>query len=315
VRVLDDPHSPAGTEELGSEGNSELVFSGRVYPTLGWQWGLLGTYGTGVGPQDHRLALLDLIAKFEPSRHLNLWLGRIPIPSDRTSLGHFTTALAWTPAGIYSNFVPPVGFRRGSDNRGTGATLWGQAGRLFYHVGVFDPGTLDMGHLLSGRVEFQFLAKETGFFRSNGYGSGKNVFSLALSAQRQSRGSQGPVTLDDFHALGGDLLLNLVGDSAGALDLDLAVCKTWGENEPIEHHFSALLSYLLPQELSQGRFQPLFRLQRAVAKGGGSLMLIDGQLGYVLDGPRARILVLYQYGQLPEGKRNLFLLGLQLATR
>lgn len=315
MRILDDPRAPNGMEKLGAEGLAELVVSGQVNPTLSWQLGFFGTFGTGLLTPDHRISLLDLIAKFEPSPYFNVWIGRLPIPSDRASLDQFSTALVWTPPGTYSSFSPSVGFRRGTDHRGSGAVLWGQTGWLSYHVGMFDPGALDTSQLFSGRIELQFLNKESGFFRTNGYDRGNNMLSVALSGQRQANGSQGILGVDDFHTFGGDLLLELSSPSAGAFDLELSLSKIWGLNEMIDTQFCALASYLLPQELSLGRFQPLLRFQQAGAKDGTNLMLFDGQLGYVLKGPRARILVLYQYGKLPEGRRNLILLGLQLATR
>ncbi len=100
------------------------------------------------------------------------------------------------------------------------------------------------------------------------------------------------------------------------MDLEGAFCKIWGSYalESITYFF--LASYLLPIEVGAGKFQPLFRLQQASDPAPTHTdALADAQLGYIMDGLRARVALDYRYSKVQGQTGNAVLLGLQLMTR
>ena len=314
TRVLSAPTAFPGMEELGSEARAEILFSGRILPMLGWQMGIVGLYGTGLAPGASRLALLDAIGKLDLAPAFQLWIGRMPVVSDRASLGSYATNLAWTPLGTFSPSSGSSGLRRGTDLRGSGAVAWGQLGRVAYHVGVYDPELVGPGFLISSRLSLTLGGDEFGFYRPSSYYGGKRVFAVAVFAQYQRFGSFGPLALSDFKALGGDLYAELGDEVTGVLDWEASFAKFLGNNESIDYFASSQQAYLLPLELGPGRFQTVLRGQFGHGKWDEDRLLFDGQLGYVLAGPRARVLGMYQYGKIPAGSINLILFGLQVAT-
>jgi hypothetical protein len=315
ARALSDPLASPGMEELGSEIWAEIGVAGHVLPALGWQVGVAGSYGLGLTPNDSRLSLLDAIGKVELAPSFNLWLGRLPVVADRASLGTLATRLTWSPLGTFSRLAGPVGLRRGTDLRGTGVVAWGRVGRVAYHLGAYDPQTLGTDPLASARVSLTFGREgESGFFRPASYYGGKRVFALAAFAQYQGQGSLGGLAPDAFKAVGGDLFLERGDDVSGVVDGEASLARFWGRNEAIELFGSAQVGYLVPVAIGPGRFQTVLRGQYGYGAGDADFLLVDGQLGYVLAGPKARLLAMYQYGSIPAGAINLVLLGLHVAT-
>ncbi len=325
--------------ELGSDGEAEAVLTGRVHPFLKWQLGFLGSYGGPAAPTTASAALLDLVAKVEFADWFKLWLGRMPIPSDRTALSTEWAIATWTLPGAYDVYPPapltsstapqplrpPPGPRRGDYDRGDGATLWGQVhrGRFKYYVGAFGldrpEGT---SPLYSARLALSLLDPEPGYYaNSAGYGS-KNVLALGVGAQHQAGGSLPPAgvttTAANFNEVNVDLLFEMNGGIRGVLSLEGAFAKMWGANEQAGYQCYGLVGYLMPVEIGFGRFQPLVRIQHAgkgSAADAGTFTSIDAQLGYVIDGYHARLLGVYQYTRLPGETQNAILLGLQLLSR
>jgi len=326
VRVQ-NPDSPEDLDDVGSDGGAMAVLSGQVHPFLKWQVGFLGTYGgeAAAAPTGNAV-LLDLVAKIELVDALNLWVGRMPIPSDRANLSTEWAIAPWTLPGSYGFYVPSLltGPRQGKNDRGDGLALWGEVrgGKLKYYLGAFGldrPKT--MSPLYSARLSLSLLDPEPGYRTSSGYYGTKRILSLGVGAQHRANGSRAstgtPPAASDFTVLGADLLLEIGNSTAGVLDLEGAFAKVWGDHETASYQGFVLVSYLVPIEIGFGRFQPLVRLQRAgqgSAPGAGDLTSIDAQLGYVIDGHHARLLVVYQCTELPGQTQNALLFGAQLLS-
>jgi hypothetical protein len=324
-----NPNAPSKVNDVGAAGEADVVLWGQVHPLLKWQAGFIGALG---GQTETSAALLDLVAKLEFADAFNLWLGRMPIPSDRTSLSTAWAIAPWTLPGEYGNYAPippagarpPPGPRQGEFGRGDGGTLWGQVrgGRLKYYAGVFGLGQPDQSPLLSARLTLNLLDPEPGFRSSSSYFGNKDVFALGFGAQHQSHGSLPPATSlaspADFNEVNTDILLELGGPTTGVLDVESAFDKMWGKNEIASYQFFALASYLVPLDIGIGRFQPLVRLELArhgSAEDASDMVGIDAQLGYIIDGHRARVVTGYQYVRIHSQAQNAILLGVQLLTR
>ena len=162
-----NPTTPSKINDVGLEGEADVVLRGRVHPFLKWQTGFIGAYGPQVAAS---AALLDLVAKLEFAEAFNLWVGRMPIPSDRTSLSTVWAIAPWTLPGRYSVYAPfaarpAPGPRQGNDDRGDGATLWGQlgGGTFKYYLGVFGLDQPTTSPLYSARLAVSLLGTEPGF--------------------------------------------------------------------------------------------------------------------------------------------------------
>jgi hypothetical protein len=332
--VVQNPQARDELNDLGAFGEAKLMLSGQAHRFLRWQAGFLGVVGD---PTETHAALLDLVAKLELAGPLNLWLGRMPVPSDRTSLATVWTMDAFTLPGRYESFSPigdpsgrtEPGPRRGALGRDDGATLWGQTGggRFKYYLGAFGLNQPKLSPLYSARLALNLLAPEPGFYANNSYYGAKDVLALGVQAQHRAHGSLPAPSLDptqpapapgDFDEVGGDLFVEVGNDSAGVLDLEAAFAKLWGSNERASYQYVLLASYLLPLEVGIGRFQPLFRLQHAEhgpAEDAVDCTSIDAQLGYMIDGHHARASLGYQYTRVGGQPRNAILFGVQLLSK
>ncbi len=325
-----NPGSRNKLNDIGLEGEADVVLSGRVHPYVEWQAGLVGTFGPATSSTS--AALLDLVAKLEFADAFNLWVGRMPIPSDRASLSTVWAIAPWTLPGRYDAFAatatagarPAPGPRQGGlDDRGDGATLWGQmgGGRFKYYLGVFGLDQPDGSPLYSARLALSLLNPEPGYRSSSTYYGNKNVLAVGVGAQHQTDGSLAPVgdtaPASDFNEINADLLFEKGGGATGVLDLEGAFAKLWGNGELASTQCFALVSYLLPIEIGIGRFQPLVRVQHASkgkASDAGDFTSVDAQLGYIVDGFHARLLGVYQITKVQGQTENAVLLGLQLLS-
>jgi hypothetical protein len=181
-------------------------------------------------------------------------------------------------------------------------------------VGVYDPESVGPGFLLTSRLALNLGGDESGFYRPSSYYGGQRVFAVAAFAQYQRFGSFGTLAPSDFKAVGFDLYAELGDEVTGVFDWEMSFAKFSGNNEPLDYYASSQLAYLLPVEIGSGRFQTVLRGQYGHGTREDDRLLFDGQLGYVLAGPRARVLGMYQYGKVPAGSINLVLFGLQMAT-
>jgi hypothetical protein len=335
VRVQ-NPIAPQKLDDTASNGEVEVVFTGKIHPFLHWQAGFIGSYGEPAATMDHSAAVLDLVGKVDIAEAFHLWLGRMPIPSDRASPstvwaiapwtlpGRYSVFAPWTLPGRYGDYAPlpaAAGPRQGENDRGDGVTLWGQrgGGRLKYYLGVFDLDQPKKSPLYTGRLCLSLLSPEPGFFTSSTYYGSKDVLAFGVGGQHQTSGSL-LVTTDrfiqsDFNEVNADLLFEKNGGTAGVIDVEASLAKQWGDAESVTYQWFALVSYLLPIDVGIGRFQPLLRIQHATSGVDAASTRVDAQLGYLVDGYHARIVSIYQYTSLQGQTENAILFGLQLLSR
>jgi hypothetical protein len=323
------PGSRDKLNDVGSEGEADVVLWGQVHPFLKWRAGFMGGYG--IGAQDSHADVLDLVAKVEVVDAFNVWVGRMPIPSDRSSLSTVWALPTWTTPGMYSQYPPAAstgprpwpGPRNGTYGRGDGVTIWGQVrgGMVKYYAGAFDLGQPDKSPLYTTRINLSLINPEPGFRSSSGYYGSKNLLALGLGAQHQTGGSLPPAdmlaTAGDFNVLNADLLFEMNGGAAGVVDVEGGFAKMWGGHELASYQVMALASYLVPIDVGIGHFQPLLRYQSAgpgKAADASELTSLDAQLGYIIDGYHARLLAIYQYAKLQGRTENALLFGLQLLS-
>ena len=338
---LQNPSHPEKLNDVGLDGQVQLLLSGQVTRHIRWQADFLGSFGTvvpgsradasGTNTQAGRYdttgsaAVLDLIARFELHDAFNLWAGRMLVPADRSGLSTEWSIAPWLFPGQFVGGEAPVGARQGPHGRNDGVTMWGQlgGGTFKYYVGAFNLADPTQSPLFSGRLSLSLLNPEPGYRNASCYYGSKDVLALGGGFQHQHHGSQqiDPATSQavawaDFTELNFDLFFEKNLGSAGTVDLEGAFYKIWGSYAPASISYFFLASYLLPIEVGVGKFQLLFRLQQASDRVTDDTdALADAQLGYIVDGLRARVALDYQYSKVLGQTGNALLLGLQMMTR
>jgi hypothetical protein len=315
--------------DVASDGEVDVMLWGQIHPFLRWQAGFVGNYGPAT--DSAHADVLDLIAKLELAESFNVWIGRMPMPSDRTSLSTVWALPTWTTPGTYSyyplsspvTYWPWPGPRYGTYGRGNGVTLWGQmgGGRLKYYAGVFDLDRSSGPPLYTGRVNLSLINPEPGYGARSGYYGNKNLLALGFSGQHQGAGSTPGVPFlvlgNSFDEAGADLLFEMNEGGAGVVNVEGAFAKIWGDSELASYQAMGLASYLVPIDIGIGRIQPLLRWQHAGAgkvQGASNFTAVDAQLGYIIDGYHARLLAVYQYAKLQNRTENAIVFGLQLLS-
>jgi hypothetical protein len=314
---------------LGSE--VDILFSGQVHEYVGWQADFVATFGNQndktliAGSAD----ILDLIGKFDFADPLHVWVGRMLVPSDRSNFSGPWFMSPWNYPGSYLA-GPPVGPRQGPFGRNDGATLWGQffGGYAKYYLGAFDLHDPNANALVSGRLNFTLLNPEPGYYHSSTYYGGKDIVALGLGGQYKKKGSveiepipaggmPNPLFIpmsENYTELNADLLAEKKFGDAGVGTLEGAYYTFGGKYEPIKSHFYVLGSYLLPQVVGIGRFQPLVRYQQADPRAAGqsNWRLIDAAVSYVVDEYAMRIALNYTNANIGGVTSNAIQLGIQI---
>jgi hypothetical protein len=332
---MQNPTEPKELNDLGMDGQVQVFLSGQAGRIIRWQADFVGNLGAlkQNGPSaaaadqssvSGSAAVLDLIARFEFHDAFNLWFGRMIVPVDRSGLSTEWSIAPWLFPGRFVTGAAPVGTRQGPYGRNDGVTLWGQmgGGTFKYYLGAYNLGDANQSPLYSGRLSLSLLNPEPGYRNASTYYGSKDILALGLGFQHQTDGSiriasaTTPEDWVDFNDFNIDLLFEKNLGAAGVIDLEGAFYNIWGKYEPATTTYFLLASYLLPIEVGVGRFQPLFRLQQAYPRGSDDVdTLADAQLGYIIDGLKARLSLGYQYSKVEGQAGNAILLGLQLQMR
>ena len=327
---VQNPYKPDKLNDLGADGQVQVLLSGQATRHILWQADFVGTFGTVDANNNYdttgSAAVLDLIGRFELHDAFNLWVGRMLVPADRSGLSTEWSMSPWLFPGQFMAGQKPAGVLQGPHGRSDGATLWGQfgGGTFKYYAGAFNLADPKLSPLYSGRISLSLLNPEPGYRNASTYYGSKDVLALGVGFQHQRNASQ---EIDfttnqalqvwaDFTELNVDLFFEKNLGAAGVLDLEGAFYKIWGSYTPESLSYFVLASYLLPIDVGAGKFQLLFRLQQAHDRETDDTdALADAQLGYIVDGLRARVALDYQYSKVMGQTGNAILVGLQLMTK
>ena len=260
---------------------------------------------------DGTIRVLDAIGQFEPSELFNVWMGRFLPPSDRANLSGPYYQNAWNyPTTV--NGYPSI-----YAGRADGAALWGQInhGQLKYQAGIFTLDTaVPIGQAIyAGRVVFNLLDPEPGYYNSSTYYGSKDVLALGGTIQyKKTIDTAGEKKLLGFNF---DVLFEKKVVAADVLSLEGAYYNFDQGNDLGKQGWSAfgLASWLFGTKMGPGRVQPMVRYQHAVAAAGGDpTRTVDVGLNYILDGHNARVALAVQNTNPPAGSSST---GVQLGIQ
>jgi hypothetical protein len=318
---FNNPAAPSSLDRVYADGLLQLMFNGRVHRYVGWQADVFANYGGGDGTMASSVGLLDLIIKLEPIDHLvNLWLGRMLVPSDRANFSAPWSAVPWLSPGLFEGpHGPGVGPRQGPRGRNDGATVWGQIGGgvLKYYVGTFDLFTATARPLISARVDVSLFNPQPGYYEDSVY-YGVNRVALGFNYQYQHDGSVSragvPSASADYNGASVDLLMEKTFGRFGVGTFEASFYRFLGDYESMQWSSFATLSYLMPSKLWIGQLQPTVRYQQASPRKAGVRddVSIDGQLGYVIDKDTARVALGATWTETEAGPRRVLFLGVQV---
>lgn len=305
-------------DDISSSGVFELHTSGNLIPMVNFTANFVAGYNPDIAGN---AALLDGIIQFDLHDAFHLWAGRMLVPVDRSNFSGPWFMAPW--------FYPGFGFadgqvtapREGPSGRNDGVTAWGYFldGMIKYYAGVFDLYDVTQNPLYSGRINISLINPEPGFYSNSMY-LGKDILAIGVGAQAKSSGSVGvpavlgdPAPTDDYFEVNADILFEKDLGSAGVLDLEGAVYYFDGDYEPTELGWMGVATYLIPGKIGPGQLQPNVRVQQAIprADGADTSTLIDGQLGYLLDGFNMRMALGYRYGVAGDLSTQAVFLGAQ----
>jgi hypothetical protein len=305
---------------LGSE--VDVLFSGEVHQYVAWQADFVATFGNQNGDPAQKMtgsaAVLDLIGKFNLIDPLNIWVGRMLVPSDRSNFSGPWFMSAWNYPGVYKPGQIPVGPRQGPFGRNDGATLWGQflGGYIKYYLSAFDLHDAAENALISGRLNFTLFNPEPGYYHSSTYYGGKDIVALGIAGQYKKNGSIDPTPMstskENYSEFNADLLAEKKFGDAGVGTLEGGFYKFNGKFEPFKDDFYALASYLIPTTIGIGRFQPLVRFQQASPQAGSKWSAFDGAISYVVDEYAMRLALNFQTAKADGVTYNQVQLGIQI---
>ena len=299
--------------------NARIYLSGQINK---WLKAELNTDCVFCGDANLRdFALLDAIAKIEPSPYFNIWGGRLLVPSERAEMdGPFY-------GNVHENFKTPFyssdySVKFGSGGAGVygrdhGVNFWGDAGKLKYVFGIFNglrgDANADDNPLFATRIAYQFLNKEDnpGYYTSSTYfGSAGDILTLAVALQYQEDGAGSTLHPGDFFGMNVDALFEKPVAGVGTFTLEAAAKYfDWKNNvaayaDPDNfgmfdgEAFTGTALYLLPNKTGPGTFQPYLRFTQINADGSADRNEFESGLNYVIAGHNARVSLFYQYGDL-----------------
>jgi hypothetical protein len=316
---INNPNNRKKMNDVYGMGELDLLFSGQVHKNISWQANLATTWGDqfGKGPVNPGVELLDLIGKIESSSKLvNLWFGRMLVPSDRSNFSGFWFAAGPTYPGFATPGGGPFGPRQGFYGRNDGATVWGQImeGKFKYYAGAFGLNDGTTTPLISTRLNIALLSPEPGYYHSSTYYGSEDHLTLGLSFQSQKDGSSTMTKVDSYKSFSADLLFEKNLGGSGVVDLEGAFYSYSGEAEAVDRQFFVLASWLSPSKIGWGKLQPLVRYQNFHRKAGADASsFLDAQVSYVIDGYACRGSIGYQKGtNIGPTDSNAVILSMQL---
>ncbi|PCJ20903.1 MAG: hypothetical protein COB04_03280 [Gammaproteobacteria bacterium] len=254
------------------------------------------------------LRLLDAVLQYSFSDQLNVWLGRLIVPTDRNALADQYRRAIWSA---------PVarGVLGRRDGRDDGVVLWGDidGGGLKYYFGLYEgfetSDNTEDNPLLVGRMVLNFWQPEAGYFLSSSYLGEKDVFALGVSWSFQKEAFYNGSVEGDYWGLGVDFLIEKSLANRGVLTFETAVYDYDADNlgtlngsnfdNRLEGDgYFAFLGYLLSSKqgpTAEG-FQPMVRYHRfrfGQSEIDETIAVVDYGLSYFMSGHDSKVVLIF----------------------
>ncbi len=324
--------------------NARIYINGQVHKYVKFEFntdcfncgvGIPGSNSVGSGSTffggNSTIGLLDAIGKFEFNEMVNIWVGRMLLPSERGELNGpfyhatfdgFRTPLF--PADFSANFNSSGGGGAGLYGRDNAATFWGKVhpfGTHLLYVATVSQGLRNGPNttnslMYTGRLQWNLLNDEPspGYYTAGTYyGTAGDIFAIAGNVQHQKDGAGNAITgnVSDFTGLSVDLLIEKVlPNNLGVLTFNGEFKRFFANygpgafNDPScfcvfnGHSWTVYGLYLIPHEVGIGRFQPYVRFTSIDPRYSAMRQEFEYGVNYIISGHNARIAAYGRYGDL-----------------
>jgi hypothetical protein len=333
--------SASGAQYSNSFGvnNARIFINGKIHKYIGFEFNTEcfnckqgagngnGSAGNSFG-SNANIGLLDAIGKFEINERVNVWFGRMLVPTERGELtGSFRLALfdgLRTPlnqADFSGNFGAGGAGLYGRDN---GVTFFGKVHpggtHLQYVGGIFTglQGGANPRNSLkyAGRLTWNLLNEENnpGYYTSETYyGSLGDILAIAVGGEYQNEGAGTAANRSMFGSVVTDLLFEKVlSNNSGVVTVNAEFKRYWAPDLAAGSFgapggcfcmfdgtsWTGFALYLFPQEIGIGKFQPYGRYTGQNSQFAGVREEFELGLNYVIAGHNARISTYWRNGNI-----------------
>ncbi len=316
--------------------NARIYVNGKIHKYVGFEFNtecfncyIGGGGGAGFGGNSN-IGMLDVIGKFEINDLVNVWFGRMLVPTERGELnGPFYHA-------VFDGFRTPFnqadfsgGFGAGGAGlygRDNGVSFFGKihpgGTHLQYVAGVFTGlqsgagvGPNQRNQLkYAGRLTWNLLNEEKnpGYYTSGTYyGTAGDILAIAVGGEYQNDGAGTVVNRSMFGSAVTDLLFEKVLGNAGVFTVNAEFKRYWAPDLAAASFagpgcfcmfsgtsWTGYALYLFPQEIGIGRFQPYARYTGLNSQFGGAREEYELGMNYVISGHNARISAYWRTGTI-----------------
>jgi hypothetical protein len=271
-------------------------------------------------------AVLDAICQAKISESCNIWMGRLLPATDRSNFdGPFYLACWDFPA--LSDAFNATGKTADRDD---GVTVWGDVDHFKYWAGVYEGHQPGPGaHLLwAGRVQYDFMDDEKGYYLQSTYYGSKKIFAIGLAANYQvdAAGPGADLAPGGNTVPMGNVSVDILFEEAlsqlgnGVFTFELAyyyfgrhgysntVGPVSGQDAGAGDGVLVQVSFLIPGKVGWGEFQPFVRYDgfdslkgSARAPASTNARRYDLGVNYVIEGHNARISLVYTHESFGAG--------------
>lgn len=240
--------------------NARIYINGKIHKYVGFEFNTEcfnctqqsgagnGSAGLGFG-SNANMGILDMIGKFEINELVNVWFGRMLVPTERGELnGPFYHAVFdgfRTPfnQADYSNHIGAGG--AGLYGRDNGVTFFGKihpgGTHLQYVAGIFTglqssagAGPNQRNNLkYAGRITLNLLNEEKnpGYYTSGTYyGTAGDILAIAVGGEYQNTGSGSAANPSMFGNFTTDLLYEKVLQDKGVITVNAELKRYWAQD-------------------------------------------------------------------------------------
>ena len=332
--------SASGSQYSNSFGvnNARIYINGKIHKYVGFEFNTEcfnctvnsqspGTPGAGFGSNSN-IGILDMIGKFEINELVNVWFGRMLVPTERGELnGPFYHA-------VFDGFRTPFnqsdfsgGFGAGGAGlygRDNGVTFFGKihpgGTHLQYVGGIFTglqssatAGPNQRNSLkYAGRLTWNLLNEEKnpGYYTSGTYyGALGDILALAVGGEYQNAGAGSLANKAVYGNFTTDLLYEKVLPDQGVVTVNAELKRYFAQDVAAfgdadcfcmfgGTSWTGYALYLFPKEIGIGKFQPYGRYTGLNSQFGGARSEYEVGVNYIIAGHNARISTYWRTGDI-----------------
>jgi hypothetical protein len=296
-----------------------------------------GAASEGINDGYHDIFVLDARATLTVGG-FDLWFGKFLPPSERSNLDGPYFLNAWD-FPLATSPYPQI-----AAGRDQGVMIYKEygGGKFKWAYGAFegrknasnaDANPDENDNFQHGfRATYNFWTPEPGYYTTSAYYGAKDVLAVAFVARYEEDGAGTGVTnatQGDYFGWSVDVLMEKKLSNGAVVNLEGSYYDT--DTDDIDdgtitqgQSYRMLASYMLPNKMGWGKFQPYVRYQHATQDNAcagalcgsanfGTRGIMEGGLNYIIDGHNAKIMSSYisDKASVNAEPTHRFILGMQ----